>query len=150
MYDLFHIVEVSPQWYTLLLKDTFTCVASGADLSKIRQVIYDYVRKYKTEERVFRMTRLLSDGGRVSGATFNKRQKDYLEGKHLVFNDLVRGAVKEAIKDNREDTPYRRLQNKVKTVVPTKKEILPPTNIEVKVTKKVSALKVRRTPLTTG
>lgn len=146
MYDLFYIVEVSPQWYNLILKDTHYCIACGSDLESMKRTIHHYVRKYKTEDRVYRAISGLSDGGRVSPATYDQRQKVYDSGKHLVFNDLVRGVVAQALKDNRQDTPYHRTKKKVRTVTPVgvAASPLPPTN-EVRAVGKIRPRKIQRT-----
>lgn len=147
MKDLFYIVEVRPQWYNLIVKDTHYCVSCGSDLEKIKRTIYNYVRKYKVDERVLRALRGLEDSGRVPPTVFEKRQKDYDSGKHIVFNDLVRGVVEEALKENRKDTPYHKTKKKVGHITPRHEERscpLPPTN-EVKVVKKITPLKIRRT-----
>lgn len=148
MYDLFYIVEVRPQWYNLIVKDTHFCIACGGDLEKIKRTIYNYVRKYKIEDRVYSALKDLDCGGKVAPATYEQRRKDYLSGKHLVFNDLIREVVSSAIKDNRHDTPYHHAKKKVKTITtpPTVKVMaspLTPTN-EVRTIKKVTPLKIKR------
>ena len=151
MYDLFYILEVSPQWYNLIVKDTHYCVACGNDLEVFKRTIYNYVRKYKIEDRVYRALSGLESGGTVPPTVYVKRQQDYLSGKHLVFNDLIRGVVSEALKDNRQDTPYHHAKKKVRTITPltvVAASPLPPLN-EEKVQKravgKITPLKVKRT-----
>ena len=146
MYDLFYIIEVSPQWYNLIVKDTHYCIACGSDLEPLKRTIYKYVRKYKIEDRVYRVLRGLSDGGRVCPSTLTQRQEDYLKGKHLVFNDLVRGVVAQALKDNRQDTPYHHAKKKVRAVTPVEVAAspLPPTN-EVRTVGKIRPRKIQRT-----
>lgn len=151
MYNLFYITEVRPQWYNLILKDTHFCVACGSDLSVMEKTIYSYVRKYKTADRVYRAMTKLEGGDRVSPATYDKRSNDYKSGKHLVFNDFVTGIVTRAIKDNRHDTPYHHTKKKVKSLVPhtTVTHIaashVPPLNKEVRVGKKITPLKIKKT-----
>ena len=146
MYDLFYIVEVTPQWYNLIVKDTHYCIACGSDLEVFKRTIYNYVRKYKIEDRVYRVLRGLSDGGHVPLTVFEKRREDYLSGRHLVFNDLVRGVVAQALKDNRQDTPYHRTKKKVRAVTPVgvAASPLPPTN-EVRAVGKIRPRKIQRT-----
>ena len=43
MYDLFYIIEVSPQWYNLIVKDTHYCITCGSDLELLKRTIYKYV-----------------------------------------------------------------------------------------------------------
>lgn len=149
MYDLFYIVEVSPQWYNLILKDTHYCIGCGSDLESMKRTIHHYVRKYKTEDRVYRAISGLSDGGRVSPATLTQRQKVYDSGKHLVFNDLIRGVVAQALKENRQDTPYHHAKKKVRTVTPVgvAASPLPPAN-EVRTVGKIVPRKIQRTKTT--
>ena len=153
MYDLFYIIEVSPQWYNLIVKDTHYCIACGSDLEKIKRTIHKYVRKYKIEDRVYSALKGLEDCGKVPPTVLEQRRKDYLSGKHLVFNDLIRGVVAEAIKENRQDTPYHHAKKKVRTVTPPHTEVrtspLPPPN-EVRVVKKIRPLTVKRTTVLSG
>ena len=155
MYDLFYIVEVRPQWYNLILRDTHFCVACSSDLEVFKRTIYKYVRKYKVEDRVYRALRGLESGGRVPPAVFSQRQKDYLSGRHLVFNDLVRGVVSEALKDNRKDTPYHHAKKKVRTITPVERCVarsLPPLNEDStkKVVGKIRPLSIKRTTVLSG
>lgn len=155
MYDLFYIVEVTPHWYNLIVKDTHYCVACGSDLEKMKVLVYNYVRKYKIEDRVYSALRGLSDGGRVPPTTYEQRKKDYLSGKHLVFNDLIRGVVAQALKDNRQDTPYHHAKKKVRTVAPVEQvaaRSLPPLNETTpkKVVGKIRPLAVKRTTVHSG
>lgn len=147
MYDLFYIVEVTPQWYNLILKDSHYCVACGSDLEAFKRTIYKYVRKYKMEDRVFKALKETESGGKVPPTVYEKRRQDYLSGKHIVFNDLIRGVVSEALKDNRHDTPYHHAKKKVRTITPphvVRSSPLPPPN-EVRAVKKIAPLKIRRT-----
>lgn len=149
MYELFYLIEVTPQWYNLIVKDTHYCVGCGSDLETLKGTIYKYVRKYKTEDRVYRALSNLSDGGRVCTTVLEARKKDYLSGKHLVFNDLIRGVVAQALKDNRQDTPYHHAKKKVRTVAPVEQvaaRSLPPLNDQPakKVVGKITPLKVKR------
>ena len=155
MYDLFYILEVRPQWYNLCLKDTHFCLACGGDLETFKRTIYKYVRKYKIEDRVYSALKGLECGGRVPPTVFEQRQKDYDSGKHLVFNDLVRGVVAEALKDNRQDTPYHHAKKKVRTVAPVEQvaaRSLPPLNETTpkKVVGKIRPLTVKRTTVLSG
>lgn len=148
MYDLFYIVEVSPQWYNLIVRGTHCCVSCGADLEKIKRTLYNYVRKYKTEDKVYRVLSSLEGGGKVSPATYNLREDYCKVGLDLVFKDLVRGVVSQALKDNRHDTPYHHTRNKVRTVVKPPEGVVntaPTPRCEVKVVAKVKPLKIKRT-----
>ena len=147
MYDLFYIIEVTPQWYNLILNHSHYCVACGGDLEKIKRTIYKYVRKYKVEDRVFKALKETESGGRVPPLVYSKRLEDYNSGKHIVFNDLVRGVVAEALKENRKDTPYHHAKKKVRTITPhtvVAAHPLPPTN-EVRAVKKIVPRKIKRT-----
>lgn len=154
MYDLFYIIEVRPQWYNLILKDTHFCLACGNDLEVFKRTIYKYVRKYKVGDRVYKALKGLESGGEVPPTVYEQRQKDYLSGKHLVFNDLIRGVVSEALKDNRKDTPYHHTKKKVRTITPVVKVAaspLTPLNEEreqKRVVGKITPLKIRRTTTT--
>ena len=145
MYDLFYIIEVSPQWYNVLVRDTHYCIACGNDLETLKRTIYSYVRKYKVEERVFSALKGLSDSGKVAPTTFAHREKDYDSGKHLPYCDVVREVVAQALKDNRQDTPFNRTKKVVKKVI-TQKVVESPLPLEVgKVVKRITPLKIQRT-----
>ena len=156
MKDLFYILEVRPQWYNLIVKDTHYCIACGSDLEKFKRTIYKYVRKYKIEDRVYSALRNTESGGQVAPTTRDKRRALYLSGQHLVFNDLIRGVVEEALKDNRKDTPYHHAKKKVRTIVPrteVRTSPLPPPN-EVVIPKrsvgKIRPLSIKRTTVLSG
>lgn len=145
MYDLFYIIKVSSQCYNLLVRDTHYCLACGSNLESFKRTIYNYVRKYKTEDRVYKALSGLSDSGIVLPTTFDKRSKDYGEGKHLVFNDLVRGVVEKALKDNRQDTPYNRTKKKVRSITPIGVATQPtPPSCEVRAVGKIRPCKIKR------
>ena len=152
MYDLFYITEVSPQWYNLIVKGVHYCIACGSDLEVFKTTIYNYVRKYKIEDRVYKAIKSTSNGGLVPRTVFNQREKDYFSGKHVVFSDLVKEVVAQALKDNRQDTPYHHAKKKVKTVTPVEQvaaRSLPPLNdSSKKVVRKIRPLKVKRTTTT--
>lgn len=151
MYDLFYIVEVRPQWYNLIVRGTHCCISCGADLEKIKRTLYNYVRKYKTEDRVYKVLSGLEGGGKVSPATYHMREDYCKVGLDLVFSDLVRSVVSQALKDNRKDTPYHHARKKVKGVVtPPPKGVVntPAPRCEVKAVAKVKPLKIKRTTTT--
>ena len=146
MYDLFYILEVSPQWYNLCVRDTHYCLAGGSDLEVLKRTIYSYVRKYKVEDRVFSALSRLEDCGKVSPATFARREKAYGLGLHEEFNDLVRGVVSEALKDNRQDTPYHHAKKRAAVLAPKRIAASPmPPAQEVRSISKVTPRKIKRT-----
>ena len=149
MKDLFYIVEVHPQRYNLLVKDTHYCIACGSDLESFKRTIYSYTRKYKTEDRVYKALRGLSDGGRVSPATYDQRQKDYMSGKHLPYTTLVSGVVAQALKDNRQDSPFNRVKKRMTTITPigVAASPLPPANTK-RAVGKITPCKIQRTKTT--
>ena len=146
MKDLFYVVEPEDHWYTLCVKDTHYCVSCGDDLNTVMEMVYKYVRKYKTKDRLMRTLSLLSDRGKTSPAVREKRQKDYDLGKHMCFNSLVEDTVLRALKDNREDTPYNRVKKMVVGKVMSLPLVghTPAPEKERTPLKKVSPLKVRR------
>ena len=117
MYDLFYIVEVHDHWYNLRLKNTHYCVGCGSDIENLLGTVGHYVKKYKTAERVYLMIRGLSDGGRMSPATFDQYKAQYDSGKSFPFKQMVYDAVALAKKEDRENSPYNRAKRQVRTVV---------------------------------
>lgn len=145
MKETFYIIEVSPQWYNLLVKDSHFCLACGTDLEVLKKTIYNCVRKYKTEDRLNRVIEELSNSGQIAPSTFNQRQKDFDSGKHLVFEDLVEEVVAEALKDNRKDTPYHRVKERLSTsVTSVKARSISTDPVTTRVVKRVTPLAVRR------
>lgn len=152
MYDLFYILEVRPHHYNLIVKDTHYCIASGTDLEVIKRTIHKYVRKYKVEDRVYNTLSFMSDGGKAPLLVYEQRKKAYLSGEHLPFEDLIKEVVAQALKENRQDTPYHHTKKRVKAVTPLVQRSaspLPPLN-EVRVVKKITPLKVKRTTVLSG
>ena len=145
MKDLFYIIEVRPQWYNLLLKDTHFCLSCGDDLESIKRTIYKYVRKYKTVERVYSAMKGLSNNGTIPPKTLQYRQEDYDNGKHLPFCDVVKEVVEQALKENRQDTPFNRTKKVVKKVSPQKVANTPAPDEVRSVAKKITPMKIRRT-----
>ena len=151
MYDLFYILEVKPHYYNLITRDTHYCIASGPDLEVIKGTIYKYVRKYKIEDRVYNTLSFMTDGGRVPPTVFEERRKAYLSGEHLPFDSLIRGVVAQALKDNRQDTPYHHAKKKVRVVTPTVRtaaNTLPPE--QKRAVGKIRPLTVKRTTVLSG
>ena len=147
MYEVFYVIELKPQWYNLRLRGTHYCVACTNDLEVIKRTIYNYVRKYKVVDRIYRATRETESGGYIPPTSFEKWSKDYGAGKHLKFADMVCGVVGEALRDNRKDTPYHHAKKKVRTIVPPHKvaaSTSPPQN-EKRVVGKITPCKIKRT-----
>lgn len=149
MYDLFYIVEVKPQWYNLIVNGIHYCISCGSDLEVLKRTLYNYVRTLKTKDRVYRVIRGTDNRGKVCPSTYAQRKQDYDSGKHMVFNDLVREVVAQALKDSRKDSPYHKTKKKVKAVVHTppteERTITPAPTQEVRVVKKITPRKITRT-----
>ena len=147
MYDLFYILEVRPNHYNLIVRDTHYCIAGFNDLEVIKRTIHKYVRKYKIEDRVYNTLSFMSDGGRVPPKVYEERKKAYLSGEHLVFEDLIKEVVAQALKENRQDTPYHHAKKRAVGVslhTTVRTNPLTPTN-EVRVVKKIVPRKITRT-----
>lgn len=144
MTNLFYVVEVKDQWYNLCISRTHYCLSCGSDLDTILNVVYKYVRKYKTAERFLEAVLKLEGNGNISVPTQEQRQERYDLGEHLVFNPLLKDTVQRALKDNREDSPYNRVKKRSFGVTNVKRTPIPsPEEVRTSV-RKVTPLKVRR------
>lgn len=119
MKNLFYIVEVNEGWYNLRVRQTHYCIACGLDKDKLLNKVYEYARKFKTEERLYSALNKLSDKGSVPPSTFNQMETLIREGKNILSAE-IRAEIERAIKDNREDSPYNRAKKKTIKVTPKK------------------------------
>ena len=117
MYDCFYIVETHTGWYNLRLMNTHYCIGCGGSVDNLIELVKRYTKKYRTTERVLQVIRGLSDGGRMSPATFNQYKEEYDSGKSFPFKQMVYDAVALAKKEDRENSPYNRAKRQVRTVV---------------------------------
>ena len=147
MKDLFYIVEVRPQWYNLLLKDTHYCITCGSDLEAMKKVVYDYVRKFKTPDKVYRLVSGFSDHGLISPATFEKREEDFGDGRHHSFISMIHEVVERAIKDNRFDTPYHQTKKRVVEITPVEHTNTPFTVTKENSVRKITPIRIKKTPI---
>lgn len=138
MKNLFYIVETNEGWYNLRVRQTHYCISCGPDKDKLLEKVYEYARKFKTEERLYRALNKLSDCGKVSVATFNQMETLIREGKNILSAE-IRAEIERAIKDNREDNPYNKA--KKKTIKVTSKKNKSPAALSPK--KEKPALKKR-------
>lgn len=89
-------------WYMLITRKTHFCISCGSDLEKIKRVLKSNVKGYRTEQRLLDSLERLDCGGRVSPATFEQRERYFLEHGED-YKDLVHSIVMEALAEAREE-----------------------------------------------
>ena len=125
MFDVFYILAFDDGWYQLIVRDTHYCVSCGPDLNRILKVVEDYVKKYRTRDRLLRALSRLDGGGKVSIFTLSTR-KEYFRnhGKDYehVINEVIKSALAEAREYDRRNSPLVRTRTILKKagVVATK------------------------------
>lgn len=147
MKDTFYIAEVNNNWYNLRVKETHYCVSCGDDVEKLLKVIEKYVRKYRDSEHLYRVLSKLDCKGRVPTHSYMQWEREHLM-RSRPYKELVEEAVDRALKEKREQTPFRKAKNRVKLALTPKKEKaepLEPTVIEEPVVRKIAPIKITRT-----
>ena len=89
-------------WYMLLTRKTHFCISCGSDLDVRLRVLKDYVKRYRTEQRLLDSLERLDCGGKVSPATFEQRE-DYFREHGEDYKDLVQTTVLEALAEARAE-----------------------------------------------
>lgn len=105
MTNTFYIAEyenTGKPWYQLLVRDTHFCISCGSDLDKILTVLKDYVKTYRTKDKLLRILSGLECQGKVSPATFSQRE-DYYLAHGEDYADLVDRVVHESMREAREE-----------------------------------------------
>lgn len=105
MFDTFYIAHsetLGGTWYMLIVKDTHFCISCGSDLDRIVESLRRCVKRHKSKERLLRSLRGLDDGGRVSPATYEQREK-WFQSHGEDYADLVHSTVVEALREVREE-----------------------------------------------
>lgn len=149
MTNIFYIVETNEGWYNLRVRKTHYCISCGPDKDKLLDKVYEYARKYKTEDRLLRALSKLSDCGKVSDATFDQMETRLRSGQDILAAE-IRERMDAAMKTNREDSPYNRAKKRTskKVTVPHKETPPPrPAHENGAQVKKVVPRKVKRIAL---
>ena len=103
-------------WYQLIVRRTHFCISCGTDLTRIEEVLKSYVKDYRTEQRLLDRLERLDCGGKVSPATFEQREKDFLErGEDYedYVSTIVRQALREAIEEDKANNPLRKTRTRL-------------------------------------
>lgn len=106
--------EHSSLWYMLMVRDTHFCLSCGDELERILTLIKDYVKTYRTRERLLRVLSELDGQGKVSPATFDQRE-DYFRAHGEDYMDLVHSVVLEALAEARQEDKVNSPLNKART-----------------------------------
>lgn len=116
-YYIAHYETVGGTWYMLLVKDTHFCISCGSDLDRILICLRRNVKRNRTRERLLRELSGLDCGGKVSPATFEQREKWYMEHRED-YADLVHSTIEEALREAREEdkvnSPLRKTTSRLK------------------------------------
>lgn len=107
------------EWYMLCIKDTHFCMSCGKDLDFILKKIGEFVKRYKTKERMLRTLSELESKGLVTPKVFQQRE-DYYKSHGEDFKDLIDSTVDEAIREVREEmranNPYKKLKKRTTSI----------------------------------
>lgn len=119
MRNLFIIIQLSPDWYMLLLRDSLYCISCGGDLEKIYSIIRKYVKKYKTKEKLLKVVSQFEDEGKVPILIFEDRKKFVSSSAHL-FEEEINNIVSETLKEVRDSevSPFQ----KARKLLPQRKQ----------------------------
>lgn len=106
MKDFFYISckddENGGKWYNLRVRSTHFCISAGPDLNVIRMVIKRYVKDYNYDpDLILRSLKNLSNGGRVSTATFEQGEK-YVKEHGNDFKDFINQCIDEVAEDRKK------------------------------------------------
>lgn len=103
-------------WYQLIVRRTHFCISCGTDLTRITEVLKSYVKDYRTEQRLLDKLETLDCGGEVSPATFEQREKDFLErGEDYedYVSTIVRQALREALEEDKANNPLHKTRTRL-------------------------------------
>lgn len=117
MFEVFYIVAFDDGWYQLIVRDTHYCVSCGPDLNRILKVVEDYVKKYRTRDRLLRALSRLEGGGKVSIFTRSSREeyfRNHGEDFDYILNKVIRTALAEAKEYDRKNSPLVRTRTLLK------------------------------------
>ena len=109
MKGVFYISRVYDGWYQLCLRKTHFVLSCADSFDKVAEKLREVVRKYKTEERLMRVIRGLSDSGQVPQQMFDKREW-YYSSHAEQYQEIVEDIVFETLKDSH---PFKGLTLKV-------------------------------------
>lgn len=101
-------------WYMLIVRDTHFCVSCGSDLEKTMRLLKDYVKTYRTKERLLHALSGLDCKGKVSTPTFAQRE-EYFRAHGEDYKDLIHKVVREAMSEAREEDKANSPLNKART-----------------------------------
>ncbi len=107
MKDFFYISCKDSQdggkWYNLCVRSTHFCISAGPDLNVIRKVIKRYVKEFNYDpDLILRSLKSLSNGGRVSPATFGQGEK-YVKEYGNDFKDFIDQCINEVAEDRKKE-----------------------------------------------
>lgn len=108
---------VGGMWYMLMVRKTHFCLSCGGDLETRLRTLKSCVKEHRTEQRLLDAMSRLDCGGRVSPATFDQREKDFLahgeDYKNLV-ESIVLEALAEAREEDKKNNPLRKTTSRLK------------------------------------
>jgi hypothetical protein len=108
--NIFYIVEHRDGVFHLRLVGNHQCISTGEGISSLLETAKRYLRKYKTADRIVEVI----DGLDSSLIKYKHAEalyrKEYEQGKHLPFEELLDSVVIETLREVRENS----LQNKLK------------------------------------
>lgn len=134
MRDTFYInYDEKRDWYMLCIKETHFTISSGNDLDKILAVLSDYVKRYRTHDRLMTALSHLESKGVVAPKTFAQREeyfKEHGDDYAKLITRVVDYALKEAREWDKEHSLLAQTKKRLKrsgikkTIENSKKEVI--------------------------
>lgn len=115
------------EWYMLCLRETHFCMSCGKDLDFILKKVGEFVKRYKTKERMMRSLSELESKGLVTPKVFQQRE-DYYKSHGNDFSELLLTTVETALIEVRIEEKVNSPFNKTKKRI--KKKVTPLLPIE--------------------
>lgn len=116
MKDTFYIV-CKDNWYRLHIKDTHYCIGGCPSPEPLLKTVRRLIKKYRTKSRLFNALSHQEDKGLVNKKMTEKYAEEY-ELYSEDCDDILTEVVEQAVREVKEDTPFKRSQrilNKVKS-----------------------------------
>ncbi len=120
MKDTFYMV-CKDNWYRLHIKDTHYCIGGGPSPEPLLKTVRRLIKKYRTKSRLFNALSHQEDKGLVNEKMTEKYAEEY-ELYSEDCDDILAEVVEQAVREVKEDTPFKRSQRILSKVKSKKTE----------------------------
>ncbi len=108
MKDTFYMV-CKDNWYRLHIKDTHYCIGGCPSPEPLLKTVRRLIKKYRTKSRLFNALSHQEDKGLVNEKMTEKYAEEY-ELYSEDCDDILAEVVEQAVREVKEDTPFKRSQ----------------------------------------